>query len=148
MRQGVQGQERLGTIQRVAGDKKVFLSRSGFRERWNEELGEMNNWKRGGRFIFPNSLMKWFIVWKQLVDYRGLEGIARKLSYLASFQNFQISLRYGIGFIIQYRKSPYPHTGKLKWARMELASRRGMRGSTGYSSTVIQKLDRRSISLL
>ena len=48
----------------------------------------MNNGKMGGRFMFPNSLMKLFIVWKQLVDYRGLEGIARKLSYLGLIPKF------------------------------------------------------------
>ncbi len=60
----------------VRGEFYLDLS---FRERWKEELGEMNNGKRGGRLRFPNSLMKWIVVWKQFVDYRGLEGIMRKM---------------------------------------------------------------------
>ncbi|MEM4090815.1 MAG: IS5/IS1182 family transposase, partial [Thermoplasmatales archaeon] len=26
--------------------------------------------------------MRWFIIWKQFVDYRGLEGIMRKLFHM------------------------------------------------------------------
>ena len=50
-----------------------------FREEWFMELERLNHSKKGGRFKFPGSLMKWLTVWKQLVDYRGLEGITRKL---------------------------------------------------------------------
>ena len=54
-----------------------------FVENWGDELEAMNRNKRGGQYKFPRSLMKWFMVWKQLLDYRGLEGIARKMSYLS-----------------------------------------------------------------
>ena len=50
-----------------------------FREEWFMELEKLNHSKKGGQFKFPGSLMKWLTVWKQLVDYRGLEGITRKL---------------------------------------------------------------------
>ncbi len=40
----------------------------------------MNKGKIGKPFIFPDSFMNWQAVWHQLVDYRGLEGIARRLS--------------------------------------------------------------------
>ena len=39
--------------------REYFYLDLSFRERWNKELGEMNNGKREGRFMFPNSLMKW-----------------------------------------------------------------------------------------
>ena len=60
----------------------------GFVENWCDELEAMNRNKKGGQYKFPSSIMKWFIVWKQLVDYRGLEGIARKLSYLGLIPKF------------------------------------------------------------
>ena len=60
----------------------------GFVENWGDELEAMNRNKRGGQFKFPSSIMKWFIVWKQLLDYRGLEGIARKMSYLSLIPDF------------------------------------------------------------
>jgi hypothetical protein len=47
---------------------------------WKEELKQMNEGKVGRPFKFPDSFMKWQTVWHQFVDYRGLEGIARKLS--------------------------------------------------------------------
>ena len=47
---------------------------------WKKELREMNEGKVGAPFLFPESFMKWQAVWHQFVDYRGLEGIARKLS--------------------------------------------------------------------
>ena len=50
-----------------------------FREEWFRELERLNHSKRGGQFLFPESLMRWLVVWKQLVDYRGLEGVTRKL---------------------------------------------------------------------
>ncbi len=39
----------------------------------------MNRGKRGGQFVFPDALIRWLVIWKHLVDYRGLEGVARKL---------------------------------------------------------------------
>ena len=59
-----------------------------FVENWGDELEAMNRNKRGGQYKFPRSLMKWFMVWKQLLDYRGLEGIARKMSYLNLIPDF------------------------------------------------------------
>ena len=47
---------------------------------WKKELKEMNNNKVGAPFKFPNSFMRYQAIWHQFVDYRGLEGIARKLS--------------------------------------------------------------------
>jgi hypothetical protein len=47
---------------------------------WKEELKRMNEGKVGSPFKFPDSFMKWQAIWHQFVDYRGLEGIARKLS--------------------------------------------------------------------
>ncbi|MGH2508019.1 MAG: transposase [Ktedonobacteraceae bacterium] len=47
---------------------------------WKDELKQMNEGKVGRPFLFPDSFMKWQAIWHQLVDYRGLEGIARKLS--------------------------------------------------------------------
>ncbi|MEM3490230.1 MAG: hypothetical protein QXO75_11335 [Nitrososphaerota archaeon] len=44
-----------------------------FSDGWFMELGKMNDLKRGGQFKIPKSLMKWLVVWKQLVDYRVLE---------------------------------------------------------------------------
>jgi hypothetical protein len=49
---------------------------------WNKELEEMNKNKRGGQYKFPDSFIKWEAVWKQWVDYRGLEGIARSLAMM------------------------------------------------------------------
>ena len=47
---------------------------------WQKELKEMNKGKVGAPFKFPGSFMEWQAVWHQWLDYRGLEGIARKLS--------------------------------------------------------------------
>lgn len=47
---------------------------------WNKELEGMNKGKRGGQYLFPGSFVEWEAVWHQLVDYRGLEGITRKLA--------------------------------------------------------------------
>ncbi|MEM4091376.1 MAG: hypothetical protein QXQ46_11680 [Thermoplasmatales archaeon] len=48
------------------------------------ELGKMNYSKSGGQFKFPKSLRKWPVLWKQLIDYRVLEGITRKIYQLGS----------------------------------------------------------------
>jgi hypothetical protein len=47
---------------------------------WDKELEEMNRGKRGAQFEFPESLIRLQAVWYQWIDYRGLEGITRKLS--------------------------------------------------------------------
>ena len=51
-----------------------------FVNNWKKELERMNEGKIGAPFLFPDSFTKWQAIWHQLVDYRGLEGIARKLS--------------------------------------------------------------------
>jgi hypothetical protein len=51
-----------------------------FVDSWKKELEKMNEGKIGAPFLFPDSFMKWQAIWHQLIDYRGLEGIARKLS--------------------------------------------------------------------
>ena len=53
-----------------------------FRSGWKVELETVNASKKGGQFLFPWSFVKWLTVWKQLVDYRGLEGISRKMQQL------------------------------------------------------------------
>jgi len=46
---------------------------------WNRELMSMNGGKVGARYEYPDSFMKFLAVLHQWVDYRGLEGISRKL---------------------------------------------------------------------
>jgi hypothetical protein len=46
---------------------------------WDKEVDEMNDGKRGNPYQFPDSLIKLQAVWHQWVDYRGIEGITRKL---------------------------------------------------------------------
>ena len=60
----------------------TFFLDFSFVENWDKELEKMNRGKRGGQYLFPDSFMHWLAVWHQLVNYRGLEGIARKLSEL------------------------------------------------------------------
>lgn len=57
----------------------TFFLDFGIFKDWDKELKRMNRHKMGGRYIFPESFIKWEAVWKQLIDYRGLEGITRKL---------------------------------------------------------------------
>ncbi len=52
----------------------------GFSEHWDEELEEMNKGKRGAPCKFPNQFVNLMAAWHQLVDYRGLESIGRKLA--------------------------------------------------------------------
>jgi hypothetical protein len=56
-----------------------FLLDLDFSERWFSDIERMNRFRRGGQYAFPDSLVRWLVIWKQLVDYRGLEGITRKL---------------------------------------------------------------------
>ena len=49
---------------------------------WSRELAGMNRGKRGGQFRFPESFVRWLVIWKQLVDYRGLEGVTRRMADL------------------------------------------------------------------
>ena len=50
-----------------------------FADQWNLELKEMNHGKRGARYRFPNSFMMLMLMWKQYLDYRSLEGMARSM---------------------------------------------------------------------
>lgn len=51
-------------------------------ETWAQDLTRMNQGKRGGQYRFPDSLLPWLVLWKQFLDYRGLEGILRKFAAL------------------------------------------------------------------
>ena len=50
--------------------------------RWDQELILMNRGKRGGQYQVPPSFLRWLVLWKQWVDYRGLEGICRRMVQL------------------------------------------------------------------
>lgn len=63
---------------------------------WEDELEEMNKDKRGKPFEFPESLIKLQATWHQLVDYRGVEGITRKLAdygLIPQFNDFSTTNR-------------------------------------------------------
>ena len=47
---------------------------------WDKELEEMNKGKVGRPYEYPESLICLQAVWHQWVDYRGIEGITRKLA--------------------------------------------------------------------
>lgn len=47
---------------------------------WDNELAEMNKGKRGKPYEYPESLIRLQGVWHQWVDYRGIEGITRKMA--------------------------------------------------------------------
>jgi len=47
---------------------------------WGNELAEMNKGKRGKPYEYPESLIMLQGVWHQWVDYRGIEGITRKMA--------------------------------------------------------------------
>lgn len=57
-----------------------FLLECGWVESWKDELDVMNESKRGSPFAFPESLIKLQAAWHQWVDYRGVEGITRKMA--------------------------------------------------------------------
>jgi hypothetical protein len=46
---------------------------------WNREIAEMNEGKVGAQYIYPDSMMRFLAVLGQWIDYRGLEGVSRKL---------------------------------------------------------------------
>ena len=50
-----------------------------FVKQWDMELKRMNEGKRGSPYLFPESFMRFMMLWKQYMDYRGLEGVARSL---------------------------------------------------------------------
>ncbi|MGI0053020.1 MAG: IS5/IS1182 family transposase, partial [Thermoplasmata archaeon] len=49
---------------------EFYLDLGSFRT-WDQELATMNRGKRGGQFRIPESFVRWLVIWKQLVDYRG-----------------------------------------------------------------------------
>lgn len=59
-----------------------------FVNNWNKQLEKMNKGKRGGQYKYPDSFIRWEAVWKQWIDYRGLEGIARSLAKLGLVPNY------------------------------------------------------------
>jgi hypothetical protein len=60
---------------------EFYLDLGPFRT-WIQELATMNRGKRGGQYQIPDSFVRWLVIWKQLLDYRALEGITRKLAEL------------------------------------------------------------------
>ena len=50
-----------------------------FVQKWDIEPKRMNSGKRGSPYLFPESFMKFMMIWKQYLDYRALEGMARSL---------------------------------------------------------------------
>ena len=67
----------------------TFFLDFSFAENWDKELAKMNDGKRGGQYLFPDSFMHWLAVWHQLVNYRGLEGISRKLTEIGVIPYFE-----------------------------------------------------------
>lgn len=57
-------------------------------ESWDEELDRMNEGKRGKPFDFPESLIRLQGVWHQWIEYRGIEGITRKLAEYDLLPNY------------------------------------------------------------
>ena len=57
-------------------------------ETWDSELEEMNKGKVGAKYEYPESLISLQSVWHQWVDYRGIEGITRKLVEAAQLPAF------------------------------------------------------------
>ena len=84
---------------------------------WNQELATMNRGKRGGQYRIPESFVRWLVIWKQLIDYRGLEGITRKLAELRVIPTYPdyTTLWHRIHGLIPALKMP-------KYSELELAS--------------------------
>ena len=55
---------------------------------WNSELETMNRGKVGAHYEYPESLIRLQAVWHQWIDYRGIEGITRKLVEAAQLPAF------------------------------------------------------------
>ncbi len=55
---------------------------------WDPELATMNRGKRGGQYRIPESFVRWLVIWKQLIDYRGLEGITRRMAQLGRIPTY------------------------------------------------------------
>jgi hypothetical protein len=55
---------------------------------WKQELNQMNFKKRGAPFRFPDSLIRLQSIWHQLIDYREIEGVTRKIVEMAKIPDF------------------------------------------------------------
>lgn len=67
---------------------EFLLDLDWIREGWDSELIIMNHNKCGAPFQFPESLIKLQAVWAQLVDYREVEGITRRVCAIAQIPDF------------------------------------------------------------
>jgi hypothetical protein len=56
-----------------------FLLDLDWAKKWYKELKEMNKGKKGHPYEFPESLIEFQAVLNQWVNYRGIEGITRKI---------------------------------------------------------------------
>ena len=56
-----------------------FLLDLDWAKHWDEELGEMNKGKKGHPYEFPESLIEFQAVLNQWVNFRGIEGVTRKV---------------------------------------------------------------------
>ena len=56
-----------------------FLLDTDWVKSWNVELEAMNQGKVGAKYEYPESLIKLQAIWHQWFDYRGIEGVTRKL---------------------------------------------------------------------
>jgi hypothetical protein len=65
-----------------------FLLEIEWARNWKKELKKMNKGKRGSPFRFPESLIRLQAVWAQWIDYRGLEGVTRKLFKYGLIPNY------------------------------------------------------------
>ena len=66
----------------------TFFLDFSFIENWDKELEKMNDGKVGAPYQFPNSFIKWEAIWHQWLDYRSLEGIARKFSEIGLIKSY------------------------------------------------------------
>ena len=55
---------------------------------WKKELREMNENKVGAPYQFPNSLIELQAVWLHFTDYRGVEGITRKVYEIGEIPDY------------------------------------------------------------
>jgi len=67
---------------------EFLLDLDWIRKGWTTELSIMNHNKCGAPFQFPESLIKLQAVWAQLVDYREVEGITRRVCATAQIPDF------------------------------------------------------------
>lgn len=87
-----------------------------FVSNWETELREMNAGKVGKPFKFPDGFIQWQAVWHQWIDYRGLEGIARK------FKETSIIPQFDDYTTIWHRVSKFTPTIRLpkgSWSSMQ-----------------------------